>query len=134
LYSAGAPVRAEPSRARRAGRDRKAGSALDDLSPRPSAFFEIAIRCFMRLWLWAKGGDHGRFYEIVKHGVMPTKAADFFTSIVRPTVDEFLCDTTDIRRGRLAAIVLYHMKDYWQLEHTTTELMNNLDFSIIRDC
>lgn len=46
---------------------------------------------------------------------MPTRAiaADFFISTVKPTVDEFLVDTYDIRRGRLAAIVLNHMADYW---------------------
>ena len=42
-----------------------------------------------------------------------TAAVDFFISTVKPTVDEFLNDTYDIRRGRLAAIVLNHMADYW---------------------
>ena len=43
----------------------------------------------------------------------PESAADFFISTVKPTVDEFFVDTYDIRRGRLAAIVLNHMADYW---------------------
>lgn len=37
---------------------------------------------------------------------------DYFEKIVKPTVDEFLLKPTDIRRGRIAAIVLYHMWDY----------------------
>ncbi|RQS22450.1 MULTISPECIES: hypothetical protein [unclassified Burkholderia] len=39
-------------------------------------------------------------------------ARDFFLSTVKPTVDEFLGDTLDVRRGRLAAIVLHHMADH----------------------
>lgn len=72
-----------------------------------------------------------------------SRATDFFTSTVKPTADEFLSDTRDIRRGRLAAIVLYHMADYWQLENKTTfntlsilrdELINKCqEFSIIMD-
>lgn len=37
---------------------------------------------------------------------------DYFEKTVKPTVNEFLKDKTDIRRGRIAAIVLYHMDDY----------------------
>jgi hypothetical protein len=48
---------------------------------------------------------------------MPIKAAVFFNSIVRPTVNEFLCDTGDLRRGFLAAIVLNPTADYWWLEN-----------------
>ncbi|WP_083901362.1 hypothetical protein [Azospirillum sp. B4] len=47
---------------------------------------------------------------------MPNLAGDFFRSTVKPTVDEFLTSHLDIRRGRLAAIVLYHMADYWTEE------------------
>lgn len=50
---------------------------------------------------------------------MPSHAADFFASTVKPTVSEFLENVRDIRRGRLAAIVLYHMADYWALEGYT---------------
>lgn len=75
---------------------------------------------------------------------MPTNAAlDFFTWTVKPTVDEFLNDTYDIRRGRLAAIVLFHMADYWcwHLHNTDKKLgdiyevlQNNCsDFSMVRD-
>lgn len=40
----------------------------------------------------------------------------FFRSTVRPTVEEFLAEERDLRRGRLAAIVLHHMADYAALE------------------
>ena len=43
---------------------------------------------------------------------VPSEAADFYASTVKPTVSEFLSNPRDIRRGRLAAIVLYHMADY----------------------
>ncbi len=38
---------------------------------------------------------------------------EFFDNVVKPTVDEYLARPEDIRRGRLAAIVLNHMVDYW---------------------
>ncbi len=38
---------------------------------------------------------------------------EFFKEVVEPTVDEYLARPEDIRRGRLAAIVLEHMIDYW---------------------
>ncbi|WP_086008780.1 hypothetical protein [Nitrospirillum viridazoti] len=47
---------------------------------------------------------------------MSDLAGDFFRSTVKPTVDEFLASPWDIRRGRLAALVLYHMADYWAAE------------------
>ena len=37
---------------------------------------------------------------------------EYFEEIVKPTVDDFLKDKTNIRKGRLAAIVLDHMRDY----------------------
>jgi len=43
-------------------------------------------------------------------------AETFFLSTVKPTVDEFHRSPLDVRRGRLAAIVLYHMADYWNVE------------------
>jgi hypothetical protein len=43
------------------------------------------------------------------------RARDFYRGVVRPTVDEAFRDHRDIRRVRLAAIVLYHMADYWLL-------------------
>lgn len=44
---------------------------------------------------------------------MKSLAVNFFLSTVRPTVDEFLRQPLDVRRGRLAAIVLHQMYDYW---------------------
>ncbi len=44
-------------------------------------------------------------------------AKEFFTSTTEPTVTEFLDDIGSVRRGRLAAIVLYHVLDYVQLEN-----------------
>lgn len=51
-----------------------------------------------------------------------TRARDFWASTVKPTVDEFAADPTSLRRGRVAAIVLHQMIDYWALEgyQTTT--------------
>lgn len=72
---------------------------------------------------------------------MPTNSFDFFLSTVKPTVHEFLSDKSDIRRGRLAAIVLYHMTDYWALEthgeRGTKIQSENLEIlcqQLIREC
>lgn len=80
---------------------------------------------------------------------MSLQAADFFNLIVKPTVAEFLANVRDIRRGRLAALVLYHMADYLALEGYTgqdrkvmNERLDRLreeliakcpDFALIRD-
>ena len=40
-------------------------------------------------------------------------SAHFFETVVAPTVDEFLANDQNIRRGFLAAIVLSHIADYW---------------------
>ncbi|MFB4360908.1 hypothetical protein RAC65_09590 [Pantoea sp. BS_8] len=37
---------------------------------------------------------------------------DYFEQTVRPTVDEFYADEMNMRRGPIAAIVLYHVYDY----------------------
>lgn len=73
-------------------------------------------------------------------------ARDFFLSTVRPTVDEFLSDTLNVRRGRLAAIVLCHMADHAALDgYTGPDMRKRLcalhkelidicpDFALIRD-
>jgi hypothetical protein len=66
---------------------------------------------------------------------MPIKAAVFFNSIVRPTVNEFLCDTGDLRRGFLAAIVLNHTADYWWLENKITyKDLSSLRVDLIQKC
>lgn len=80
---------------------------------------------------------------------MTSEAAEFFTWIVKPTVSEFLSNPQDIRRGRLAAIVLNHMADYLALNgyegHERSEMDRRVkavrekltarcpDFSLIRD-
>lgn len=48
--------------------------------------------------------------------VKRASAADFFVSTVKPTAQEFLDDFRNVRRGRLAAIVLHHMADHAALE------------------
>jgi hypothetical protein len=64
-----------------------------------------------------------------------SRAIDFFTSTVQPTVDEFLNDTKDIRRGRLAAIVLYHMADHWWRENKTRyQTLDSLRIALIAKC
>jgi hypothetical protein len=50
-----------------------------------------------------------------------SRARDHFTTIVRPTAKEFLSDVRDVRRGFLAAIVLYHMADYLDWESNPTQ-------------
>ncbi len=49
---------------------------------------------------------------------------DYFENIVKPTVDEYLSGTgrCDIRRAKLAAIVLEHMIDYYDLEYSDKEI------------
>jgi len=37
---------------------------------------------------------------------------EYYEDTVKPTVEEFLKNKTDLRKGRLAAIVLDHMRDY----------------------
>ena len=38
---------------------------------------------------------------------------EFFDNVVKPTVDEYLARPENVRRGRLAAIALNHVVDYW---------------------
>lgn len=58
---------------------------------------------------------------------MTSEAADFFAWTVKPTVSEFLANPRDIRRGRLAAIVLYHMADYLALDGYMGEDRKEMD-------
>jgi len=63
-------------------------------------------------------------------------AKDFFISIAEPTVQEFLAERSSIRRGMLAAIVLFHVYDYFRLENsvTTEDLIKKCpEFLTIRD-
>jgi hypothetical protein len=67
-------------------------------------------------------------------GIM-SRAKEFFTSTVKPTAGEFLSAIRDVRRGRLAAIVLYHMADYWFIENQTTyETLTSLHEALIKQC
>ena len=67
--------------------------------------------------------------------VLPSIAADFFVSTVSPTVNEFLSTERDIRRGRLSAIVLYHMADYWNVENGgSREKLTQLHKALIDEC
>lgn len=66
---------------------------------------------------------------------MPSSAANFFNATVKPTVDEFFQSPLDIRRGRLAAIVLYHMADYWLIEHCQAgQKLQALHKTLIQEC
>ena len=66
-----------------------------------------------------------------------SRAAEFFNSIVKPTADEFLRDVRNIRRGCLAAIVLFHMADYWDIENNsnpTPRTLKTLHGDLIKNC
>ncbi len=58
-----------------------------------------------------------------------SKAEEFFKTIVVPTVDEYMSEPTNLRRGVLAAIVLHHTWDYWKCENPGS----NLQLQGIRD-
>jgi hypothetical protein len=78
-----------------------------------------------------------------------SSAANFFLSTVRPTAEEFLSEPRNVRRGRLAAITLYHMADHaaldeysgnnrkvmvQRLENLRNDLVSTCpDFALIRD-
>lgn len=69
-----------------------------------------------------------------------SNAEAFFHGTVRPTVQEFFQEHLSLRRGRLAAIVLFHMADYWALEKDIElwtvhkSLIEECpDFAILRD-
>jgi len=54
-----------------------------------------------------------KYWNVQNHKMISNNAAnDYFQNEVLPTVSEFLGDKTDLRRGRIAAIILYHMNDY----------------------
>jgi hypothetical protein len=68
---------------------------------------------------------------------MSGHARAFFLGTVRPTVEEFFADVNNVRRGRLAAIVLFHMADYWNFEVTslpTDETLQQILRDLIIDC
>lgn len=55
-------------------------------------------------------------------------AHEFFHLVARPTAEEFLSAPTDIRRGFLAAIVLFHVFDYWRHENAEVKLKDYYQF------
>ena len=68
---------------------------------------------------------------------MHGRARAFFAGTVRPTVEEFFADVNNIRRGRLAAIVLFHMADYWNIEvspQPTKSTLRAIRRALITDC
>jgi len=68
---------------------------------------------------------------------MTYRPTSFFRSTAKPTVDEFFRDVLDIRRGRLAAIVLFHMADYWNQEHCGNpddSTLRTLCRQLVHDC
>ena len=58
-------------------------------------------------------------------------AEEFFQGVVQPTVDEYLAQPANIRRGRLAAIVLSHLVDYWHVD--TGESKNTIHAALRAD-
>ncbi|MFX9003714.1 hypothetical protein ABTN42_19520, partial [Acinetobacter baumannii] len=54
---------------------------------------------------------------------------DYYLNIVKPTVAEFLADKSNLRRGRLAAIVLDHVRDYRavQLKVSPTKVLESME-------
>jgi hypothetical protein len=70
-----------------------------------------------------------------------TRSEQFFQSVVEPTAREYLDDIGNVRRGRLAAIVLNQMADYWAVDDGSVSardlrsllLQECRLFSVIRD-
>lgn len=58
---------------------------------------------------------------------MGNSAHDFFLSTVKPTVEEALKNPYDVRRARLAAIVLCHMIDHWALKDNISRNRQEMD-------
>lgn len=65
---------------------------------------------------------------------------DYYLDIVKPTVAEFMLNKSDLRKGRLAAIVLDHVRDYRavQLNITPNQVLDSIkdhcfDIVFIRD-
>lgn len=87
----------------------------------------IHLQLLNLLFVLKKGADISSFFMCDKTICIPTWAKDksklnvmkeeqyifeYYLTIVKPTVEEFLQHKSDLRRGRLAAIVLDHMRDY----------------------
>ena len=63
---------------------------------------------------------------------MVSSASDFFKTFVEPTVTEFFEHPLDVRRGRIAAIVLYHMTDHYALEGYLGQDHKEIDNRILK--
>ena len=59
------------------------------------------------------------------------RTEEFFKETVEPTVDEYLARHENVRRGRLAAIVLNHMVDYWHED--TQESLTAIRAALLAD-
>jgi hypothetical protein len=74
-------------------------------------------------------------WPLIEARAAMSRARDHFTTIVRPTADEFLSNVRDIRRGFLAAGLLYHLVDYWDLENNPTKhSLDTMRQSLIKIC
>ncbi|WP_225210106.1 hypothetical protein [Xanthomonas bonasiae] len=60
-----------------------------------------------------------------------SNASTFLVYTVEPTVAEFEKEPYDIRRGRLAAIVLYHMADHFALDGFASHERKLMDQEIL---
>lgn len=66
---------------------------------------------------------------------MPTRSENFYHGTVKPTVTECFAEPNNLRRGRLAAIVLYHMADYWAIENSEHYAsLSALHLDLIAEC
>lgn len=55
---------------------------------------------------------------------------DYYLNIVKPTVAEFMVDKSNLRKGRLAAIVLDHVRDYRAVQ---LDISSNMVLNTIKD-
>ena len=55
---------------------------------------------------------------------------DYDLNIVKPTVAEFMVDKSNLRKGRLAAIVLDHVRDYRAVQ---LDISSNMVLNTIKD-
>lgn len=69
------------------------------------------------------------------HMTISADLHDYFYNTVKPTVNEFLADKTNIRKARVAAIVLYHMHDYVKEDNVANASYRNMKgrIALMRD-
>jgi hypothetical protein len=63
---------------------------------------------------------------------MKQHAKEFLQQVVEPTCAEYLATAGDLRRARLAAIVLEHMTDYWVVEKSLK--LNAVREMVLHEC